>query len=158
MKRVKGQSMVELAVMLIITIPALLLLIDCSFLMIGVVVNDAACRDAARAAASGHPGLLAEGQARPCGSGTMPHKRAQAVIKRVYAPKGVMQIRDNIRVLETVKAPLPVNGGDVIGEVRVETTADVFPPFIVPLIVGPTVTIKKDESYAFTYVVPYTGS
>lgn len=151
-----GQSMSELAAGLIVAIPIILLLIDCVVLLIGVVTNDSACRDAARAAASGPPGSYLAGENRSVPASGAPRKRAEQVIKQVYHPSGYLKIKDEVNVTENVQDPVPepAIGGAINGDVTVETTAEVYPPFLVGQIAGGKVQIRKAETYSYTYVRP----
>lgn len=155
-RKKNGQSLVELAAGLMIFVPIVLLLIDCGVIMIGVSSNEAACRDAARAAAAGPPGLMSSG-AHIVSAGQLPYKRAQRVIKDVYAAGGLIKIDDTLSVKEEIKAPLPVatSGGPVIGEVSVETTADVMPPFLIRVFVeNGTYQFKSTQRFPYTYILP----
>lgn len=155
-----GQSMFELAAILLVAVPLLLVLFDAAVIMMAVATNDAACRDAARAAASGPPALLAVGNSRAVSAGDAPGKRVSAVLKKIYAPGGYLKILDDVEIHETIKSPVPgaaTGGGAVIGEVTVRTTANVFPPFIVGHVVGSgAIQFRKEETYSYTYVVPAT--
>lgn len=148
--------MVELMAILLIAIPLVLVLFDSAVIMMAVATNDAACRDAARAASSGPPGLLAAGS-RSVAPGGAPSKRASTVLKRIYAPSGYLKILEEANVKETIKSPVPdaTTGGAVIGEVTVRTTADVYPPFLIGHVVGELpIKVQKEETYNYTYVVP----
>lgn len=159
--RKNGQSLVELAAGLLVFVPIVLILIDCLVLALGASTNEEVCRDAARAAASGPPSLYTPAVNRSAGAGTPPNERAKAVIKRVFNSAGVVSIEDDVKVLETVKTPVPAtpHGGAIIGEVSVETTAVVYPPFLVRAIVeGGQFKFKSTRTYPFTYIVPNTES
>jgi hypothetical protein len=152
----KGQSLAELAAGLLVFVPIILLLIDCGVIMVGVSTNEAACRDAARAAAAGPPGLLSSG-AHTVAAGQLPYKRAQRVIKGVYSAAGMIRINDTLLVKEDIKAPTPVApaGGPVIGEVSVETTAEVMPPFLIRVFVeNGTYQFKSTQRFPYTYILP----
>lgn len=158
-RRQQGQSLVELAAGLMIFVPIILLLADCAIISIGVATNDAACRDAARAASSGPPGLMLSGANRTVAAGQAPYKRAQSVIKDVYNVGGLVKIESAVSIKETVVDPLPEapRGGPIRGEVSVETTAQVAPPFLVGAIVGHgTIEFKNTQKYPYTYIVPAT--
>ncbi len=158
--RTGGQSLIELVAILLVALPIVLILFDSAVIMMAVATNDAACRDAARAAASGPPGLLAEGNQRSVAPGDPPSKRAGAVLKRVYAPNGFLKILEHVDVHETIKSPIPTattGGGAIIGEVTVRTTADVYPPFIVGHLTGDSpLEFQKEETFSYTYVLPAT--
>lgn len=152
-----AQSLVELAAGLMVFVPIILVMIDCAVIMIGVSTNEAACRDAARAASCGPPSALISGAQRSVGPSGSPYKRALSVVKNVYAAGGLVSISDNLNVKETLSDPTPQapQGGPVIGEVSVETTAEVAPPFLVRIFVpNGTYQFKSTQNYPYTYVVP----
>lgn len=154
-KRDSGQSIIELVAGLIVFVPIILVLMDCAVIMIGVSTNEAACRDAARAASSGQPGQMTSGS-HSVGPGTPPYLRALAVVKDVYAAGGLIKISQTMAITETLQTPLPSAGSPVMGSVQVETTADICPPFLIHLLVeNGTYEFKNSQSYPYTYI---TGS
>jgi hypothetical protein len=160
-KKAKGQSTIELVAGLIIGVPMILIAIDAIILATGAVINDAACRDAARAAASGPPSALTICIDREVASGTTPHKRAKAVIERVYKSGGFFVLNDPVLVIETLRDPLPsgLTGGSLDGEVTVETRIDVKPPFLIQALVGShAISFTNRQTYPYTYVVPNTDT
>ncbi len=155
----KGQSLAELAAGLMVFIPIILLLVDCSVIMIGVSTNEAVCRDAARAASAGPPASLISGSSHGVGPSAGPYKRALTVVKDIYAAGGLVKISETLAIKEALQDPLPVapQGGPVIGSVTVETTADISPPFFIRVFVeNGTYQFKNTQSYSYTYVVPST--
>ncbi len=150
--RQSGQSLSELAAALIVMTPVLLAAIDGGTILIGAAINDSTCRDAARAAASGPPGDQATGT-RAVMSDKAPYKRAVAVIKNVYHTDLPMRIRDALEVNETIKDYPPANlgGGSLDGEVSVQTVIDVYPPFLIHLLIG-----EEGLSLKTKHIVPYT--
>jgi hypothetical protein len=156
----KGQSLVELGALLIVAIPVLLLLIDCSFVVIGAATNDAICRDVTRAAASGPPGLLEIGDERTVGAGGAPYQRAVAVIKHVWITNMPMKVRDNVKVSETVTdVPPDTMGGAITGSVSVETTVDIYPSFLIKGLVGSdSIVLSSRHTVPYTYVMPRPAS
>jgi hypothetical protein len=156
----KGQSFVELGAVLIVAVPVMLLLADCAFIIIGAATNDAVCRDVARAAASGPPGLLTEGDNRSVGIGAAPYDRAQAVLKHVWITNMPMKVRDTVEIVETITdAPPATIGGAVTGDVSVQTTIDVYPSFLVKSVVGTnTLAFSSRHTVPYTYVVPKPAS
>lgn len=142
---------------MMVFVPIILLLIDCAIIMIGVSTNESACRDAARAASSGPPAILAAGADHNVGPAGTPYKRALAVIKNVYAAGGFVKISQTLSVKEGLQNPLPAapQGGPVIGAVTVETTAEVYPPFLIRVFSENGVyQFKSAQRYPYTYVVP----
>lgn len=154
-----GSSIMELVCVLVLITPFILLLIDCGMIAIGVALNDSVCRDAARASASGPPGALLVGTNRAVSAGQDPYDRAVAVIKRIYQTNLPMKVRNTIIASETVRVvPPPMVGGAIDGDVNVQTTIDVYPPFLVGAIVGAGgVSFKSSHRVPFTYVVPNTA-
>jgi hypothetical protein len=154
-RNIAGQGLVEVVGVMICLVPAVLLVIDLGMIAIGAGLNDQACRDAARAAASGPPSLLTVADARAVGSGTPPHDRASAVVKKIYMTNLPMKVRDNIEAFETIRDVPTDAGGAVDGEVSVKTTIDIFPPFVAGAIVGHNgVTLTCRHSVPITYVMP----
>lgn len=151
-----GQGSVELVGVLVCLIPVGLFLIDLGVVAIGAGLNDAVCRDAARAAASGPPSELTVADNRLVAPGQAPYLRAQSVIKKVYATSMPAKMRDNIEAIETVRdVPPAETGGAIDGEVSVKTIIDIYPPFIVGKIVGDGgVTLTSKHSVPITYVMP----
>lgn len=151
-----GQGSVELVGALVCLLPVGLFLIDLGVVAIGAGINDAVCRDAARAAASGPPSALTLGDNRVIAPGQSPYLRAQSVIKKVYATSMPAKMRDSIEAIETVRdVPPAETGGAIDGEVSIKTTIDIYPPFIVGKIVGDSgVTLTSKHSVPITYVMP----
>jgi hypothetical protein len=159
LRRRNGQSLLELSVGLMVAVPIMLLLIDCAMIALGASTNDAVCRDAARAAASGPPGQLLASTNRTVPSVEPPNQRAVAVVKRVYQSNLPLKLRETVNVVETVNGPVPAAplGGPVSGKVAVQTTVDVYPPFLVGAFVGSGgLVFQSRHSYPYTYVVPNT--
>jgi hypothetical protein len=151
-----GQGIVELVTALVCLVPVGLVLIDLGVVAIGAGINDAACRDAARAAASGAPSELTLADNRTIGPDKSPYQRAQSVIKKIYATNVPAKIRQNIEAIETIKdVPAIEAGGAVDGEVSVKTTIDVYPPFIVGKVVGDGgIALSAKHIVPITYVMP----
>ncbi len=155
-RKKKGQSLAELGAGMMVFVPVILLLIDCAVIMIGVSTNEALCRDAARAASSGPPGAMSSGN-HTVGSSGLPYKRALAVVKDIYNLGGMVKVKETLLVNEELHEPLPQvpQGGPVIGQVTVETTIDVFPPFLIKIFAeNGTYQFKNTQSYPYTYVMP----
>lgn len=151
-----GQGIVELVTALVCLVPVGLVLIDLGIVAIGAGINDSACRDAARAAASGAPSELTLGDNRVIGPEKSPYQRAQSVIKKIYATNVPAKIRPNIEAIESVKdVPPAESGGAVDGEISVKTTIDIYPPFIVGTIVGNGgIALSAKHIVPITYVMP----
>lgn len=156
-RRTSGQALVELAAGLIVFIPVILLLIDCAVIMIGVSVNEAACRDAARAASSGPPASTFSTAEHVVGSSSSPYKRASSVVKDVYTVGGFVSISQTLTVKEALNDPVPQapTGGPFIGTVTVETTANISPPFLIRSVFeNGNMQLKNSQRYPYTYVMP----
>lgn len=160
MRNSKGQSLCELAAGLIVAIPIFLALVDCSFLLIGAAAADNLCRDAARAAASGPPSILLAGERVVTSTGE-PVKRAKAVMHRVYRLGLPITVREEeLRVVETLQNPMPdaTTGGSINGTVVVNSTVDVYPPFILGVVNRSAIPMKSRHGFPFTYVVPMAAT
>lgn len=146
--RERAQSMIELVVGLAILVPIVLILIDIGTLIIGSAMNSDICREAARAAANGAPDQVITGT---------PRARAEAVINRKkQMESGNVSLKTPIRMWEQLREPLPSApfGGPVDGEVTVQTTATVRPPFLVRAIVPNGVDLVASQSYPYTWIMP----
>lgn len=151
----KGQGLVEVVGILICLVPAVLLVIDLGMIAVGAGLNDQACRDAARAAASGPPSDLSKGDNRNVGAGTAPYDRAAAVVEKIYSTRLPMKVRAAIEAVETVRDVPTDAGGAVDGEVSVKTTIDIYPPFLAGAVVGNQgVSLICTHTVPITYVVP----
>jgi Flp pilus assembly protein TadG len=145
-----GSSMLELVCGLMIMVPLILLVIDLAFMYEGASQNKTICREAARAAASGPPNAVSPGT---------PQKRADAVAQPYQHTTGPFRFATNCVVKENVLQPLPEApyGGPVAGEVTVETTVHVSPPFIVRLICeSKDIRFVASETFPYTYTMPST--
>lgn len=114
-----------------------------------------ACRDAARAAASGPPAVMNAGT-RIVSGDQEPKKRAKQVVARIYHLGIPVKVRDDqLEVRENLKDPMPTSpiGGAINGTVSVSSTVDIFPPWVIGGVV-PKVTLKSRHSYPYTYVMP----
>ncbi len=155
MTRRAGQSLIEVTVGIVILIPASLILVDLAVVVYGVQLNDSACQNAARAAASGSP---SESQFR-----------AQTVVDR-------MNGRSNGSLVSGFRLLLPVEmkitgqptsqrdfytgkqvsqGGLISGTATVTTEADVR-PFLVHIICGqkPPFTMRARQTFPISYIMP----
>ncbi len=158
-RKKKGQGAAELVGAIVCLVPVILVVIDLGVVAIGAGINDAVCRDAARAAASGPPSELTLAENRVVTAGKAPHERAMSVIKRLYATNVPAKLRDTIEAEESVRdIPPAPTGGAVDGEVSIKTTIDIYPPFIVGAVVGNSgVSLSSKHSVAITYVMPPSG-
>lgn len=144
-----GQSLAELCAGLIVGIPIILAGMDLGFIAIGATINDAVCREAARAAASGPPADTQVGYDRKVSGNQAPYRRVIEVIRQQY--KG-FAIPVSPELTETVTYyPLPEAGGAVEGNIAVKTTAYVIPPFILKFFNG-----SRGFHMTSLHQVPYT--
>ncbi|MCA9805444.1 MAG: hypothetical protein KC777_25915 [Cyanobacteria bacterium HKST-UBA02] len=156
-----AQSLTELAAALALLVPVLLVVIDLCILGTGAALNDVVCRDAARAAASGPPSDTTLATNRDVVPGKTPYQRAIAVIERIYHSNLPVKVRDDMKIIETVRdVPPPPYQGAVDGEISVETTVDIYPPFLVGAIMGAVVgdagvAVKSKHVVPFTYTITY---
>jgi hypothetical protein len=155
-RRPRAQGAVELVGALVCLTPVALALIDCGIVALGAGINDAVCRDSARAAASGPPSELTTATERAVPAGKSPYDRAESVVKRMYASNVPAKVRDAIAVKETIRdvPPSPV-GGAIDGEISVQTTIDIYPPFLLGAVMGSSgVCLTSKHIVPITYVVP----
>jgi Flp pilus assembly protein TadG len=148
--RVKGSSLVELVVGLIILIPIMLVIVDIGVIVIDVQINDSTCREAARVASTGNP---IDAQAR-----------AMAIINR--ANKTPSSMLSNFRLVnlestvsEADMQALSTYGGQVAGTVAVTTEVNVRPLVVQTVFSGKSpLHFYSKQSFPFTYVMPNTAS
>ncbi len=145
-----GQSMTELVVGLIVAVPVLLALVDCSIVVSGAQLGDANGLEAARIAASGDPNSS--------------QQRVDAyIVKANSRLKGmVSDFRLDTKGLETSPANvgpeiqvLQEYGGLVRGTVTVRTKVNVT-PFLVRIVYNGNrpLVLSSQHSFPFTYIVP----
>lgn len=156
----RAQGLAELAAALVIIVPLVLLVIDCVVITIGAAINDQVCRDAARAAASGPPGSLITGINRTVPAGSPPYSRALAVVQHIWVSNIPAKVRDALILTETVSDVPPAEiGGPIEGDVSVETTVDVYPPFLLRTLVGSAgIAFHSRHDVTYTYIVVRTES
>jgi len=155
----RGQSLTELLAGLMVVIPVVLFCVDVGTLYLGVSVNSTACRDAARAASTGKPGVMTSGT-HTLNSGTQPYDRALAVLKKGFKTAGAVRLSDDITVTETLRSPIPSApyGGPIDGEVTVLSKITVAPPFLISAVVGKGVEFQTSQTFPYTYQLPNTAS
>lgn len=121
-RRCQGQLMIEMTVGMIALLPVILCIFDLIVVVIGVTVNDAACRELARAASMGSPAQYLD--------------RANAVAQKhpFYQLRGAV---GNLRVIKeqssnsSQKSPDDKIGEVASGTVTITSQLDVYPPFII---------------------------
>ncbi|MBU6453024.1 MAG: hypothetical protein KGS72_14665 [Cyanobacteria bacterium REEB67] len=150
LRRVNGQSAAELCAGLMLLVPIILVLFDLSVIVLGVQLNDATCREAARVAALGDP--------------TNCSTRAQAVINR--ANKQGSSMLSNFQLITCTSsvtaadiAAMQPFGGPVSGTVSVTTRVDIR-PFVVHLVYtgSSPLHFQSVQTYPFTYTVPNSAT
>jgi hypothetical protein len=145
----QGFVLVEFLAGLLVVVPVLLLILDLAMIILGVQISDTACREAARAAASGDPRYATA--------------RATAVIKSTPgATAGLVSNLHLVKVSSTVTTAavdkLVVYGGPVLGNVTVQTAIEVHPFLLQWAYSGQPLTFHSSQTFPFTYVFPNTAS
>jgi uncharacterized protein (UPF0333 family) len=145
--RKRGQSIIELAVGIIVLVPIVLVLFDLAVLVLGVGINDSVCRDAARAAASGSP--------------TDIQARAEAIINRMNAKSSSML--SNFKLIGCKMDGISQQdiqnaqqfGGPVTGTVTVTTEVEIR-PFVVKVVYqgDKPLVFRARQCFPFTFVFP----
>lgn len=145
-RKIYGQSAVELCAGLIVLVPVILVLFDLAVIVLGVQLNDATCREAARVAALGDPTTCKE--------------RALAVINHANNQgssllSNFQLIKCNSTVTAEQIASMKPFGGAVAGTVSITTQVDIK-PFVVYLVFTGTSPLhfQSVQTYPFTYTVP----
>ncbi len=148
--RKAGQSMIELCAGLIILVPIILGLVDLAFLIAAMQVNDAACRDAARAAAAGPP---TEAFQRASGV-------AQATNRTQGYIKGPTVTQSDVTTNPASIADPGPFGGPYQGTVRVKTHVQLTMPVPIPFIPQTTQPMEfvAQQEFPITYVKPNTAT
>lgn len=143
----KAQSAMELVCGAIVLIPLVLFCIDASTVYMGQSLNSTVCRDAARAAANGPPSSI-------CPTLT-PKQRAEVVVRRTQKTEGAIRLNPEVACTENVtRVPTMPFGGMVEGTVTVQTSVDVYPPFIIKYCVpSGAVKLSASQTYPFTWVM-----
>ncbi len=145
-----GQSIIELCAGLIILVPIIMALVDLAFVIASMQINDAACRDAARAAAAGPP--------------SQAHKRANGVAKASYRGSGYIKgptiDTEDVTTNPATIAPLGPFGGPYQGTVRVKSHVELTMPVPIPFV--PATMNKIDfvaqQEFPITYVEPNSAT
>lgn len=147
----RAQSFVELGTGMVVLLPLVLAVIDMGFIGVGASINDAVCRDAVRAAASGPPSQKVKG-IRKVGPGSEPYKRALSVLKMQAPSNASVSINEQMEIEENLEEDEPAEeiGGSVVGEISVRTTVSIVPPFQLQMFSGP-VTLSSTHTQPYTY-------
>lgn len=153
MRSRRGQSFVELAAGLLVVIPVVLLCIDIATIYLGVELNSSVCRDAARAASLGAPDAINNGE---------PKRRAEGVVRKANKTDGAVRLDPNVQVTENInQGNLPVApfGGPVEGDVTVETTVHVYPPFLLSCFAQQGgLKFTTNQTFAYTWMMANTST
>jgi len=151
-----GTFIAELAVSAIFAVPLLLSVLDLGVIAMGAQLNDAVSRESARAAASGPPAGTSPEINRALGNADQPYRRAEEVIDKINITYIPAKVRDAVNATESlIDVPPTSQGGAIDGQVSVETTVDIYPPFILgEVLAGGKVSLTARHDVPFTYVVP----
>jgi hypothetical protein len=129
-----------------VLVPIILVLFDLSVIVLGVQLNDATCREAARVAALGDPSTCST--------------RAQAVINRANNQGSSMlsnfqMLSCNSTITAAQIASMQPFGGPLSGQVSVTTEVDIK-PFVVHLVYtgSSPLHFQSVQIYPYTYTVP----
>jgi hypothetical protein len=145
--RSHGASLAEALAVICLALPFVLLLLDSSVLLIGLTMNDAACREACRAASMGAPAAIRKGE---------PEKNAQAAIQSFMAKSFLIKLSPKLKISEDLRLPLPAPpfGGPVHGEVSVITSAYITLPFTCNVLHRSPITLVANRTFAYTWTLP----
>ncbi len=146
-QRQTGQSIIELCAGLIVLVPVIMVLVDIAFVVAGMQVNDAACRDAARAASAGPPKEA--------------FKRAAGVAAASYRGSGyikgpIITAKDVTFRPDPPPPPGPY-GGAYNGQVIVKSHVEVTLPAPLPMLPA-TQNFVAQQEFTITYVEPNTAT
>ena len=148
----KGSSLIELGAGAMVLIPIFLYGVDYASVFFANQFNANVCRDACRAAAAGPPTMFCPGLA---GDPYRPRMRAQKIIKGSSQTGAWIRVLPNFKMWENISPPVPLKayGGPINGWVRVRTTAELNPPFVLPM-VDKVVSLTREEQFPYTWVMP----
>ncbi|MBX9771824.1 MAG: hypothetical protein K2X29_10660 [Candidatus Obscuribacterales bacterium] len=145
-----GQSIIELCAGLIVLVPIIMALVDLAFVIASMQVNDAACRDAARAAAAGPP--------------TEAFQRASGVAAASYRGGGYIKgptigSSDVTTNPASIPDPGPF-GGPYQGTVRVKSHVELTMPVPIPFVAATMnkIDFVAQQEFPITYVKPNTAT
>lgn len=155
-RRRRGQSMVELAAGLIVSVPIVLAVIDLGFIAMGASTNDSVCHEAAEAAAAGPPSTTTAPSTNQLSAGQSGYDLAVSVIKVHQPTRMPAKVSEQPVVSEELlDVPPSEQGGAVDGNMSVTTTIVITPPFILGAYFGKNgVSVSAKHIAPFTYVVP----
>jgi len=144
----KGQSLVEFVFSTMAMIPIVLLFVDTFLISYALQLNDTACMESARLAASGEPRLA--------------YIRAEQVVARSIAnnhgPFSLQLLEARSTVNESQLAPLALYGGPVSGDIDVTTQITVRPLIIQWFLGGQKcLSFQTTHELPCTYVLPGAG-
>jgi len=152
-RKAGGQSLTELAANLIWLVPLLLGLFDLAVLFICVNANDAAVRDAARAAANGTPRAY---------RGRQPdiRQRAVAVLTRSYKVGGFITPPEESNIVVDyipnqaggTEEPDAVTGGPWPGSVEVRSSVTITLPVQVPFVADDPIPFTSQARFPCTRI------
>ncbi len=153
-KRSRGQGVVELCAAIVVLVPLVLAGIDLGFIALGSTINDAVCRDAARAAGSGPSSESLPSPAHKVQPNSSPYQRAVAVIKK-HSPSNLpIKVMENPEVIETLRdLPPDKMGGAIDGDIAVRTSVLIVPPCMLKSFYPLGITLNSRHIVPFTYVV-----
>lgn len=143
-------SMLEVICGILIMVPCILVVLDLATIYEGFCLNNNACLEAVKAASSGPPNAISPGT---------PKDRAEAAVRRHHPAAATFAFSTLCKVQEDVMQPLPGAplGGAVDGQVTVETTLTVRPPFLIGIVVGKHgIPLTASKTFPYTYTVPAT--
>jgi hypothetical protein len=155
MRRIGGQSLIEVTIGLVIFVPVVLTLLDLSVIFFATQQNENLCRSAAEAAASCDP---AQSQARVLV--LVDRQNASSLGSMVSHFRLVQPIQ-----MKVTSAPTPVEdlasdetfnpGGPVTGTATVATAVDVKPFVVQAIYAGKTpLTFESKHSFPIKYIMP----
>lgn len=142
-----ASSLVEVIFGTAIVIPVLLVLMDAAVLLGCYFLNVTICASAARAVSMGPPS-----QIEPNG----PRARAEKVIRDAVGTQSLFSINPKVNITESVKVPPDVDvfGGQIQGQISLQTQADVKLPFVLPEVMQlSSLRVSAIQTYPYTWIV-----
>lgn len=144
MRSRKGQSLTEFAMAAAALIPVILLGFDAFLIIYAIQVNESACKEAARFASNGEPGLA--------------YVRAQRTLESRQRNNGSLCVSQLVAVEANVNSSqlesLAPYGGQVKGVVDVTTDTEVKPLVVAWFLGKRSLSFQCTQELPVTYVMP----
>lgn len=150
-----GQSLIEVTVGIIVLVPVVICLIDLAVILLGVQTNDANCRNAARAAASGDPSEATFRAQTVMARSSMQANPPLISGSKLSTTVDVKVISQPITEPDIATGKQISPGGPITGTATVTSEVQIR-PFVVHMVYGGKLplTFTSKQSFPISYVAP----